>query len=272
MDEVPYGEQPSKQVGTICLRSDVCTDFRTGRHSRETVCASCLQKLYRRTYASAAAATAEAPQPPSEYQIPRVAAAAAPKQVYKIQAGVVLSRPPQITRDLHPFEKAFYLYQRRLNERLALPFTRYHYFTRGTPGYKEWLRKFNQRQTPAHEIGVYNAYGKEGWNDELLVGAPEAEPHHQVEAMLEEAKVPKLAKAADTEAEAEVETEGAESKASKEEIQKPAPRVTDADRMGDLKSLDRLLHRSLYLIMQNAEGRWTFPTASMVGKEGLTDV
>ncbi|KAF2100736.1 hypothetical protein NA57DRAFT_27912, partial [Rhizodiscina lignyota] len=217
------------------------------------------QKLSRRSYASAAAATAEAPPPPSQHQVPPVVQAVAPKKVYKIQTGVVLSRPPQITRDLHTFEKAFFLYQRRLNERLALPFTRYHYFTRGTPAYKEWYRKFKLRETPAHEIGVYNAYGKEGWNDELLVGAVEADTQHQVDVMLEEAKVPKT-------------SESSEGSAAEEEvIERPVPRVTEADQKGDLKSLDRLLQMSLYLLVQNPDGRWTFPTAAVVGKEGLAD-
>lgn len=181
---------------------------------------------------------------------------AQPRRVYRLQAGVVLSRPPQITRELHPFEKAYFLYQRRLNERLALPFFRYHYFQRGSPTYQEWRRKFDQRQTAAHEIGVYNAYGKEGWNDEVLVGAEQAETQRQVDSLLKEAIVPRIGA-----------QEGDE---EDEQVEQPAPRVTAADTEGDLKSLDRLLARSLYLLVLNAEGRWTFPAARInTGRESL---
>lgn len=198
---------------------------------------------------------AEAPETIENVNSP-ISHAAAPKQVYKVQAGVVLSRPPQITRDLHPFEKAFFLYQKRLNERLALPFTRYHYFSRGSPAFKEWQRKFKQRQTPAHEIGVYNAYSKEGWHDELLVGAKESEPQRQVDALLQEAIVPRIGD----------QTEDAEDN----QVEKPASRVTEADSKADLKSLDRLLQRSLYLLVQNHDGRWTFPVGTInTGKENL---
>lgn len=188
------------------------------------------------------------------------------KQLYKVQAGVVLSRPPQITRDLTPFEKAYFLYQRRLNERLALPFSRYQYFTRGTPVFKEWQRKLKERQTPAHEIGVYNAYGPEGWNDELLVGAPESETQHQVDTILNEAATSRVAESEGKEDEGEGET------TTGEIIERPSPRETEADKKGDTKSLDRSLQRSLYLLVKNKEGRWVFPTDSIVNKEGLHDV
>ena len=62
-----------------------------------------------------------------------------------IKAGVVLSRPPLMTAEEHPFETAFHLYQRRLNERLALPFTQYFHFKKGTPAFEHWRTKRRER-------------------------------------------------------------------------------------------------------------------------------
>jgi len=199
-----------------------------------------------------------------------------PSPVYQLHAGVVLSRPPQITRDLHPFEKAFFLYQRRLNERLALPFTRYFYFKKGTPADIEWKRKAKDRLTPARDIGVYNAYGKEGWNDELLVGAEESEPEHQLEALLKDAEAPGVGTSAAAEtmdANKDVDTTATEIAAAKRtEVERPASRVSEADEKGDLSSLDRALQRTLYLLVKNKDGRWIFPSAQLAGREHLHTV
>lgn len=181
---------------------------------------------------------------------------------------MVLSRPAVITRDLHPFEQAFFFYQRRLNDRLALPFSRYFYFKRGTPADIEWKRRQKERITPSRDIGRYDAYGKFGWNDELLVGAPESEPQHQVDALLKDAEAPAVG--GGPEAGKEV---GAEQAAStRVEVEKPMPRVTEADKRGDQKSLDRMLQRALYLLVQGADGSWVFPTARLEGSESLVEV
>ena len=124
------------------------------------VCKSCQETFVRRNYASAAAAESVSPSLSSSPS--STAGNEAPvfpvlKPVYTINAGVVLSRPPQITRDLTPFEKAYYFYQKRLNERLALPFTKYFYFRRGTPSDEDWKQKIRERQTAARDIGKYNA-------------------------------------------------------------------------------------------------------------------
>jgi len=182
-----------------------------------------------------------------------------------MKAGVVLSRPPQITRDLHPFEKAFYFYQRRLNERLVLPFTRYFYYKKGTPADKEWKRKIRERQTPARDIGVYNAYSKQGWADELLVGAQESEPDHQVGALLRDAETP-----AETAAAKEGQSELALK--TRDDVDRPMSRVSEADVQGDQKSLNRLLQRTLFLLVKSKDGRWTFPSAELVKNENIHTV
>lgn len=225
------------------------------KHS--SICKSCRNAINPQRNASTAAAVAETPvSVSSDRSSPETSS---PKQAYQVNAGVVLSRPPQITRDLTSFEKAYFFYQRRLNERLALPFTRYFYFKKDTPADLDWKRKMKHRQTPARDIGVYNAYSKEGWNDEVLVGAKESDPDEQVEALLRDA---------------ELQGVGSDEigEAKKESMERPMPRITEADIAGDVKSLNRLLQRTLYLLVRGGTGKWGFPTAGLVGKENLHQV
>jgi large subunit ribosomal protein L46 len=219
------------------------------------VCHSCQATLGSRNYATAAestiteSSTSSSPSDPTSTTLL--------KPTYTLNAGIVVSRPPRVTRDLTSFEKAFYFYQRRLNERLALPFTRYFYFKRGTPADVAWKSKFKDRQTAARDIGKYNAYSKEAWNDELLVGAVESEPEHQIEALVKDAES------------GASEAEMVDSLSKKEEIPRPMPRVTEADIKGDQKSLDRLLQRTLYLLVQAKEGYWKFPSTAIEEKESV---
>jgi len=154
------------------------------------------------------------------------------------------------------------LYQRRLNERLALPFTRYFYYPKGTPGEIEWKRKIKERKTPARDIGVYNAYGDEGWNDELLIGDRLSEPEEQIERLVKDAEVE--VKERDVQGEGEV--------LKKEEVERPMPRITEADKTGDLKSLDRRLEKTLYLLVKRGKGQWEFPKAMLQKNESLHTV
>lgn len=148
-----------------------------------------------------------------------------------------------------------------------MPFTRYFYYKKGTPADLEWKRKAKQRLTPARDIGVYNAYGKEGWNDELLVGDRTSEPEVQTEALVR-----------DAEGVATKGEEGSEEESQRSDtgqdiaIPRPMPRQTEADAKGDQTSLDRKLDRTLYLLIKNKDGRWRFPEDSIVGKEGLHQV
>lgn len=134
-----------------------------------------------------------------------------------------------------------------------MPFTRYFYFKRGTPDYLEWRRKLQERQTPARDIGKYAAYSKEAWNDELLVGARESEPEAIVDALFEEGE------------------EGPTDDSKREPAEKPMPRVTEADREGDQKSLNRSLQRTLYLLVRKGD-YWAFPSGGLQGKEPLREV
>ncbi|KAL5336372.1 ribonuclease H-like domain-containing protein [Aspergillus crustosus] len=217
--------------------------------AEQRVCRSCQDTLFRRNYASAATPIHPESSSATSPTFPVVS------PTYTINAGVVLSRPPQITRDLTEFEKAFYFYQKRLNERLSLPFTKYFYFKRGTPADEDWKRKIRERQTPARDVGKYNAYSKDAWNDELLVGAPESEPEHIVETLISDAESTANNTSQDT--------------SKQEQIPRPHPRVTEADQKGDTHSLDRALQRTLYLLVQSKEGYWKLPSSPVATDETL---
>ncbi|KAF2751101.1 hypothetical protein M011DRAFT_473619 [Sporormia fimetaria CBS 119925] len=232
-----------------------------GRAGR-SICRSCKGAVPTNTYATAAAAV-QAEESPAQH-VPPVSA---PAQSYAVNAGIVLSRPPVLTRDLHPFESAFFLYQRRLNERLALPFTRYFYFKKKTPADLEWKRKIKQRLTPARDIGRYKGYGDEAWNDELLVGSQESDFQHQVERLIEDAE--QSGKEEEEEAAEGALTDPMALKVEREPVERPMPRVTEADLKGDVKSLNRLLPRTLYLLAKTKEGKWMFPQDKLEGKETL---
>ena len=261
------------------------TTIPPGPLSRDSVCTTCLHRLSHqppRRHAATAAAEATTPPPPSHsppHQHPNppvTAQAQAPAKAYRVLASPVLSRPPLLTRDLTSFEKAYYLYQKRLNERLALPFSRYFYYKKGTPGGEEWKRKIRSRKTPARDIGVYDAYGEEGWNDEVLVGDRTAERESQMEALIRDAEGKAIAEELEgkgAEGEEEVKTvEGAKREMQKVEVERPMPRVTEADRKGDRRSLDRMLDRVLYLLVKNKDGRWRFPEDRVYGRENLNQV
>jgi large subunit ribosomal protein L46 len=191
---------------------------------------------------------------------PSVSPIAQPR--YIVKAGVVLSRPPLLTPDPHPFETAYYLYQRRLNERLVLPFTQYFYYKRGTPAYEHWRSKRRERAgAAARDLGAYNAYSDEGWNDEVLTGNQDGKPDQIVKKLIDEEGRA-----------AEFTTEDADLALA------GLRRTTPADEKNDQKSLERSLTRTLYLLVKRrtTEGQkgsqWAFPTAPIVGNEGLKEV
>lgn len=246
------------------------------------MCSSCLNRLSLQTRRSAATSAAVSDQPQAEAQTTAVppVTSSAPRKAYRLLSSPVVSRPPLITRELTDFEKSYYLYQKRLNERLALPFTRYFYYKKGTPADIEWKRKARSRKTPARDIGVYNAYGDEGWNDELLVGDQQSEPSVQMESLIRDAEgrdVISGRKVGDVEADGEAiagdmrEGEGT-AKEVGQPLERPASRETEADRTGNIKSLNRRMDRSLYLLVKNEAGVWRFPEDRVHGLETLYQV
>lgn len=209
------------------------------------------------------------------------ATATGPRRAFRLSCSPVVSRPPQITRELTSFEKAFFLYQKRLNERLTLPFQRYFYYKKATPTIQEFKRKAKSRETVGRDVGVYNAYSKDGWNDEVLVGSKLSEPEEIIDRLLRDAE------GKDTDEgvlQGDAETSGKEIAGDPKAgegvrkpvgeivVERPAPRRTKADEENDQKSLSRAMDRTLYLLVQRKDGEWRFPEDRVYGRENLHQV
>lgn len=185
------------------------------------------------------------------------------KSLYRIKAGVILSRPPILTREQTDFESAFYLYQKRLNERLSTPFSRQFFFRKGQPAGIDFSIKWSERgHTMAREIGRMTRSGKNAWDDELLMdkGGELADPDAIRERMY-------------IEAESRVSEDGETLNfEDRLQIERPLSRETEADRTGDVKRLDRKLDRTLYLVVKDPNERWVFPQDDVSPGEGLDEV
>ncbi len=217
-----------------------------------------------RKYASTATATIDSDVSPSQSHLTpdEPSFSPLPQPRYNINAGIVLSRPPILTPDPQPFETAYHLYQRRLNERLVLPFTQYFYYKRGTPAYEHWRAKRRERAgAAARDVGAYNAYSGEGWNDEVLVGNQDGNPEKIVKTLIDEEGRA-----------AEFTSEGGDIALA------GLRRITEADERDDQKSLERSLSRTLYLLVKTKftdgpkNDEWSFPTTAVHGREGLKEV
>lgn len=188
-----------------------------------------------------------------------------PKKLYSLRAGVILSRPPLLTREQTPFEQAFYLYQKRLNERLATPFSRQFYFKTGQPASIDFAIKWAERShTMERGIGRVTRSGKWAWDDELLAGG-------QGEKLADPAA---LREALYTDAESRVSEDGERlSFEDRLRVERPFPRRTEADRTGDVRRLDRALDRTLYLVVKkNGDQLFRFPQDDVWPDEGLHEV
>jgi len=235
--------------------------------TKQHICLSCRNNSARARYASTATAQATAESPPISNVSPNEPGASPAQQPrIVVKAGIVVSRPPLITPDPHPFDTAFYLYQRRLNERLVLPFSQYFHYKRGTPAFEHWRTKRRERGgIAARDVGQYNAYTKESWNDEVLMGDDSANPRKIVEQLVEEEGRG-----------SEFVTEGDNADAKLAGLK----RLTPADVNHDQTSLERSLSRTLYLLVRpksqsdgaDAATGWRFPSGDVEEKEGLKEV
>ncbi|KAL2016546.1 hypothetical protein VTK56DRAFT_3403 [Thermocarpiscus australiensis] len=236
----------------------------------------------RRFYASEAAAAATAsgasaqpsqPTPPPLPSSPppvtttsstKPAPAATDPTRYRIKSGIILTRPPLLTREQTPFEAAFYLYQKRLNERLTAPFRAPFYFKQDSAADLDWRIKLRERRgVPAKDIGRYNPRGRMAWNDEVLVGSTTSDHGAGVvERLLKDAEV-RVSEDGEPIAPEEVVP-----------VERPMPRRTEADERNDVRRLDRKMDRTLYLVVRrqvegSEEGVWEFPAGLVLTEEAL---
>ncbi|KAL0932000.1 mitochondrial 54S ribosomal protein mL46 [Colletotrichum truncatum] len=207
--------------------------------------------------ATAAATTTPPPPPPTSSIPPEPKATTQSGPGYRIKSGVVVTRAPLLTRPLTDFEESYFFYQKRLNERLTLPFITSVYFKPDTPALIDWNMKVKDRQgTVAKELGVYNGKASRAWDDELTVGDSLSKHDTTRELILKDA----IMRVSD---DAEIIPE--EDRVPPEA---PQPRVSDADKKNDKKRLDRAMDRTLYLVVKK-DGKWEFPAAGLSTEENL---
>ncbi|KAI0016963.1 39S mitochondrial ribosomal protein L46-domain-containing protein [Xylariomycetidae sp. FL0641] len=228
---------------------------------RPNVCASCKGSPFRFYSAEAEAAMkAEAHHLKPTQLHPHPPITASPKDEYRIKSGMILSRPPVLTRPMTPFENAFFFYQKRLNERLALEFRHRFFFKKDTAPDLDWKIKFRERgRLVPKELGRYYAKGRNAWNDELLVGSTLSDENRMRDILLKDA-------------ESRVTEDGEVAKPDEiVPVERPMDRVTEADRTNNIRRLDRKLDKTLYLIVRTSDGRWQFPTDGVPTHEHLHD-
>ncbi|KAF9146971.1 54S ribosomal protein L17 mitochondrial [Linnemannia schmuckeri] len=163
----------------------------------------------------------------------------------RIVAGAVVSRQPLILRDLTPFEKEYFLYQKNLERDHAAAFGAEFYFKKGSVAERRWKQQEAERQAAAS--GTASSTGAKG------------------------SKSPKGAAAEAEAVQGEV-TEEDRVAALEAKIQFN-DRITDADRKNDVRSLERALARTLYLIVKKPRDQhvWQFPQGGVRVCENLQE-
>ena len=231
-------------------------------------CARSTQWPIHRFYSVGAASAIIQPPMPGTSGPPPITTTSSPQpshpnpSTYRIKSGVILTRPPLLTREQTPFESAFYLYQKRLDERLSAPFRKAFYFKLDTPAELDWRFKVRARRgTPARDIGQYNPRSRMAWNDEVLEGSPLSDPAAVVERIIQDAEMC-------------VNEEGEEiPEEDRIKVERPLPRRTEADEKGDMRRLDRRLDRTLYLVVKTGDdGAWEFPSGPLGTSDTLHEV
>ncbi|KAG5986984.1 hypothetical protein E4U54_005190 [Claviceps lovelessii] len=222
------------------------------------VCSRCATSFIRvptRLYSATTVTSSQTSPPPSEDIVPPSPTRAPPP--YDVRSGLILTRPPLLTRKLHSFENAFFFYQKRLEERLNTPFITSIYFKPDTARRLDWNLKVQERKgTVAKEIGVYNGKSSKAWDDELKVGDDLSSQESVLECLLKDAE----ARVSD---DAEV-----ISPEDRVPVERPMERETEADKKGDVRRLDRQLDKTLYLVVKNEDG-WGFPADVIAKDENL---
>ncbi|KAI0798081.1 39S mitochondrial ribosomal protein L46-domain-containing protein [Abortiporus biennis] len=146
-----------------------------------------------------------------------------------LNTAVILNRSPIITRTPTPFERAYYAYQSRIKRALHTPFPVEFYFKQGSL----LEGKFNKEE----EEREREAFGS------LRPSSSKVQAEEKNESSPAQQQSPDIL--------------------GEEEDVQPMPRVSEADKTGDVKSLERKMERNLYLLLlgKDASGKqvWRFP-------------
>ncbi|KAJ1677947.1 hypothetical protein EV182_005107 [Spiromyces aspiralis] len=152
-----------------------------------------------------------------------------------ISAGVLLQRDPVVTPPVDAFQKEYDAYMDWLKYQTADPFPTEFYLKKGSTLEAQWKERENERRSV--------------WYFEDKADRPK----HKV-------------KTSNSENEAIAGDAGREGLGAKIKLN---PRETEADRKGDLRSLERKLERTLYLIVKDASQKWRLVEGELKENEVL---
>ncbi|KAI1790773.1 39S mitochondrial ribosomal protein L46-domain-containing protein [Ganoderma leucocontextum] len=159
-----------------------------------------------------------------------------------INAAVILNRSPILTRTPSLFERAYYTYQSRIRRALFNPFPTDFYFKTGSLLEKKFAREEKLREREAFGGPWSLKRSDRGVEEDGELASIQVSPD-QADNMGEEP------------------------------IDPPAPRTHEADKKGDVTSLDRLGDRNLYLLIRGKDhaGKevWRFPQGGLQDGELL---
>ncbi|TBU28895.1 39S mitochondrial ribosomal protein L46-domain-containing protein [Dichomitus squalens] len=159
-----------------------------------------------------------------------------------INAAVIVNRSPILTRTSSLFERAYYAYQSRIRRALFNPFPTEFYFKTGSLLEKKFAREEKLREKEAFGGPWFLKRSDRGLEEDGELGSIQVSPD-QADNMGEEP------------------------------IEPPASRIHEADKKGDVKSLDRLGERNLYLLVRGKDdlGKevWRFPQGPLQDGEFL---
>ncbi|EST08307.1 Ribosomal protein L46 [Kalmanozyma brasiliensis GHG001] len=165
----------------------------------------------------------------------------------RIISSLILSRPAVILREPTKFEKAYHDYNRQLSEALQQPFPKDFYFKKGSAAEK----RFEEDQ----------ASSSHGFS--AIAGAASGSSSKGKAGKAKETAPAPAPSSSSVEGEAE---------------SRPLPRTTEADSKNDVRSLERKLDRTLYLVVKQKSSKgaasWQFPAKALVNtkRENLHDV
>lgn len=280
----------------LLLVSSLIPSLGSARQSQ--ICPGC-HHLQTRSYAVAAPVLKPLDGPPIidpvVAEMPPVSPTSTSADEFKNYSALILSRPALLTAAPSPFETAFYHYQRRLNERLALPFSRYFYFKPRSPAAAAFKAEVRERSgVVGRDVAGYQAYGDEGWNDEVLLSKADATSELAVRQELvagdrtlateemETSEVDELPEdatpemrrhaeeAAALEAQRRAEREAQRLKERQQLIK--IDRKADGDADETRRAIDRKMDETIYFVIQDGVGNWQFPRVELEGRENLSQV
>ncbi|CCH42166.1 54S ribosomal protein L17, mitochondrial [Wickerhamomyces ciferrii] len=164
-----------------------------------------------------------------------------------LRSTLLLARNPIVTPDLTPFEKVYYNYQEELERRLMWTFPQYYYFRKGTLSERRFVAA--QKGPVTKQPGVFYEKGK-----------PDV-VHNRERRLKQEIVIPR---------------QETEEGSSLDEINRPVipnSRITKADEINDITSLERKLPRTLYLLIKDSKLGWRLPSFSIENtSKGLNEV